>query len=224
MGAALVEAGETWAFEMRLFGRAGNDLALVVEGWRRALASGLGRDFSRGALQEVAIFARDGWRPVFDAETGELDPAPPDDTAEPSTEGRCAELHFMTPLRLQSNARRAAVEDITARRLAVDALRRARLVTAACGGEEARGQVAAWPVRRWLDDLGEASARCDLRWVDWSRWSGRQQRGMILGGWIGAVHVEPCAPVLSAALAIGARLGLGKETVFGMGRYELALS
>ena len=76
--------------------------------------------------------------------------------------------------------------------------------------------------------------RCSARAADgergaglsraWSRWSGRQQRKMTSGGWIGAVHVEPCAPALSAALAIGARLGLGKETVFGMGRYELALS
>lgn len=224
MGAALVEAGETWAFEMRLFGRTGQDLGLVVEAWRRALASGLGREAARGDLRDVEMFTRDGWQPAFDAETGRLDPPPPDAAAELSPAGRRAELRFVTPLRLQSNARRVAVEDITARRLAADALRRARLVTAACGDAQARAQVAGWPVRLWLDEIGDARPRCDLRWVDWSRWSGRQRRGMTLGGWIGAAHIEACTPALSAALAIGARLGLGKETVFGMGRYELALS
>ncbi len=61
-----------------------------------------------------------------------------------------------------------------------------------------------------------------LKWLDWERYSTRQQERMKLGGVVGKVKYEgdigPFLPYLKA----GEILHAGKNTTFGLGRYEIS--
>lgn len=64
----------------------------------------------------------------------------------------------------------------------------------------------------------------NLQWHDISRYSNTQQRHLPLGGLIGAAHLTGPDQALKAmlpALRLGELLHIGKETVFGLGRYQL---
>jgi len=65
------------------------------------------------------------------------------------------------------------------------------------------------------------TAAAEVRWVDWERFSTRQQREMNLGGIVGTVtyagEVAPFMPLLR----LGELVHVGKAAVFGNGRYEI---
>lgn len=60
-----------------------------------------------------------------------------------------------------------------------------------------------------------------LRWLDWERYSTRQQTRMRLGGLVGSItyrgNIEPFLPILRAGMI----LHIGKNTSFGLGRYGI---
>jgi len=60
-----------------------------------------------------------------------------------------------------------------------------------------------------------------LRWYDWERYSGRQEKRINMGGFVGAISfagdLGPFAPLIKA----GEVLHVGKGTVFGLGKYEV---
>jgi hypothetical protein len=224
LGAVMIEPGQSWTFGQRLFGKAIRDLPLIVEAWRRALLRGLGAKRARGLLVGVEYRNGDNWSAIYDPETGLLEeiPAirPPITMISKSFTGLT--ITFVTPLRLQSNARRLKREAITARRLVADALRRARPIAVSAGGSDAHAVVAGWPVRTWLEEAENAGLAETLRWIDWTRQSSRQGQFITLGGWLGTITVSSASGGILAALAIGEHTGLGKETVFGFGQYSLS--
>ncbi|MDI6865489.1 CRISPR system precrRNA processing endoribonuclease RAMP protein Cas6 [Thermodesulfovibrio yellowstonii] len=63
----------------------------------------------------------------------------------------------------------------------------------------------------------------NLRWHDWERYSSRQETKMKLGGVIGEIvyrgNIAPFIPYLKA----GEILHVGKNTSFGLGKYEIIL-
>ncbi len=60
-----------------------------------------------------------------------------------------------------------------------------------------------------------------LRWVDWERYSSRQDTRMKLGGFIGKVtYTGEFSPFLHP-LFFGQYTHVGKNTTFGLGRYEI---
>ena len=67
-----------------------------------------------------------------------------------------------------------------------------------------------------------ATSRADLKWVDWERYSSRQNARMALGGFLGIVtfdgDLEPFAPFLR----LGEVVHVGKGTAFGLGKYTIA--
>ena len=223
LGSKTVEPGQPWTIGVRLFGKAIRDLPLVIEAWRRALSRGLGALHARGLLVAVECWSGDDWLAIYDPDTSRLEELPPIRSSVPT--GAASSnlvITFVTPLRLQSNARRLKREDISARRLVSDAVRRARLVVATAGGPDAQAVVAGWPVRAWLEEAEHVGLTETLRWVDWTRHSNRQGQTMTLGGWLGTITVSNASEAVLAALALGELTGLGKETVFGFGQYSLS--
>ena len=64
----------------------------------------------------------------------------------------------------------------------------------------------------------------DLRWYDWERYSGRQERKINMGGFVGDITFEgKLAPFMSFIKA-GEVLHVGKGTTFGLGRYRVEQS
>jgi len=59
----------------------------------------------------------------------------------------------------------------------------------------------------------------DVEWVKWERYSGRQQRRINLGGFVGQATYQGDLKPFRPLLALGELVHVGKATVFGHGQY-----
>ncbi len=62
-----------------------------------------------------------------------------------------------------------------------------------------------------------------IRWVDWERYSARQDTTMLLGGFMGEATFAGDLADFLPALRLGELVHVGKGTTFGLGQYRLAL-
>lgn len=60
-----------------------------------------------------------------------------------------------------------------------------------------------------------------LRWVDWERYSTRQQTKMTFGGWVGEVTYKGDFQKYLPLLKLGEHIHVGKATTFGLGKYRI---
>jgi len=63
--------------------------------------------------------------------------------------------------------------------------------------------------------------KTDTRWMDWERYSSRQDSKMNLGGVVGRVEYEGDLGEFVPLLKLGELVHVGKGAVFGMGKYEI---
>jgi hypothetical protein len=68
---------------------------------------------------------------------------------------------------------------------------------------------------------GVRIARSESQWEDWSRFSGRQQQRVEMGGLVGRVTYEGDLGDYLPLLALGELVHVGKGTVFGNGQYRI---
>lgn len=64
-------------------------------------------------------------------------------------------------------------------------------------------------------------AACDIHWLDWERYSSRQQTRMKLGGLVGSATYEGDVRSFLPLVALGELVHVGKATSFGDGQYCL---
>jgi hypothetical protein len=62
----------------------------------------------------------------------------------------------------------------------------------------------------------------ETRWEEWSRYSGRQQQRIEMGGLVGQVTYEGDLSDYHPLLVLGELIHVGKGTVFGNGQYRIA--
>ncbi|MGQ9921964.1 MAG: CRISPR system precrRNA processing endoribonuclease RAMP protein Cas6, partial [Desulfobacca sp.] len=67
------------------------------------------------------------------------------------------------------------------------------------------------------------STLSQLQWLDWERYSSRQQTRMLMGGLVGTIQFRQVPPLFLSLLRTGEHLHVGKMASFGLGRYELTL-
>ncbi|HIE29928.1 TPA: CRISPR system precrRNA processing endoribonuclease RAMP protein Cas6 [Candidatus Poribacteria bacterium] len=129
--------------------------------------------------------------------------------------GRKLIIEFQTPTRLKNRNRLVVNPEFQI--LIRSLLRRiSSLYYFHCGGQ-------------WEIDFRELIAKAtsveyapiDLKWVDWRRYSNRQQAQMKLGGFVGWVRYEGALDEFLLPLLIGQVLHVGKATAFGNGKYIL---
>ena len=216
----LYEPGAALGFRVILVGRAIAYLPFIVLAFIDLGRRGVGRGRGRFHLEEVrAEHPLDHeWETVY--RDGSLMPCATDLTAAYADllrrcEGEAPErvaVRFLTPTRLVSSGRLVLKPDFPV--LVRAALRRlSALSYFHCGRRwdaDYRGMVAN------AERVGTVTA--DVRWVDWERYSGRQDTRMKLGGLVGsAVYEGPVGPLLPVLL--GASVAhVGKACSFGNGR------
>ena len=223
LGRRSIEPGNSWRFSIKLFGKAIEDLPLVVEAIRRAAEKGFGVRSATGDLVAVDALAAEAAFPLFNPSQALLREWRHLLLQQPAASGlEPLEIHLATPLRMQSNAHRVSAQEIDAPKFVAGILKRARLLMASAGEREARLEVAQWPVKAWVDEARLARLEKHFDWVDWTRHSQRQSKSMSLGGWVGLAYIFGSTPSVRSILALGTSTGLGKETVFGFGQYSLA--
>jgi len=172
------------------------------------------------------IETHSGWEDLYDPVTqtmrlARVGPGKPVSAAA-ARESTELSMNFITPLRIQSNAHRIAVADISFYRLCKDVLRRVRLLAAAAGDDNSTCLLEAWSDRTWLEQVRDTSLEPELRWFDWERTSSRQCRAIRVGGWLGKIKIRNASEIGIAVLNMGEVVGLGKECVFGFGQFELS--
>lgn len=125
-------------------------------------------------------------------------------------------LRFLSPTRIK--VRNRLIQDFRFETLALKMLRRALEIA----HFHVPGQAVDWQYRPLLERARQIRVvESRLLWYDWQRYSNRQRRKMMLGGFVGDVVVEgdlePFAPLLRTAEVIH----VGKGTTFGLGRMEI---
>lgn len=216
-GVSELASGDTWHLDMVLMGRALNELPLISMAWQRAARHGLGPGHGRSDLVRIDYLPPGGEvLPVMDgpghALASHTVTAPPVDAV--FSERVC--LRFVTPLRLQNNGRALSADKLDAERLLMTLVRRLGLLF------EFYGQGAPdWNFPVLKQAAKSIRGRKDLVWKDWTRRSARQQQTMQLGGVIGTWELEGDLVPFLPALVLGQWVHVGKETVFGLGRYDV---
>ncbi|SBT04756.1 conserved hypothetical protein [Candidatus Accumulibacter aalborgensis] len=220
-GSRVLAAGETLAFHQVLIGRALHELPLIILAWRRALARGIGAGDGTAELIHVVHCGERTEQEIHRPEIGTIAEHAQAISLRSDDEPAMtnAILCFATPLRLQHNGHALPPEKVHARTLLMALARRASLLAEFHS---------AGPL---VDDFSALSAACgdireekSLTWLDWTRFSSRQQQKMSLGGVIGTWRLEGQLAPFAALLQLGEWLHVGKEAAFGLGRYRLAES
>ena len=166
----------------------------------------------------VMRFEDETGRVIYDRHEGErlLPPEPVALRVAPGrSERRRFALRFLSPVRLTVRgklARRITLYDIAA------ALRRRLFLLSAF---HQRGA----PIEAdeiFLDAARNVRlVREDMRWIDDRRLSTRQKREIPIGGLAGSLVFEGDYGLLKPLLAAGEYVHVGKNAVFGLGRYEI---
>jgi hypothetical protein len=219
-GARELQPGDVLEFSMVLMGRALTELPLIIHAWTDAAAHGLGPGNGMAALSQVEYLPPQG-APVPMHRQGEsrcLQVFTPVMPLVPAVENPgMLTLSFTSPLRLQENGHALPPARLTPRTLLMATVRRVALMAELYGSG-----APSWNFSALTDLSNTIRDEKQLHWQDWTRRSSRQNRIMQLGGVVGTWRLFGDLAPFFPALYLGQWLHVGKETVFGMGRYILA--
>ena len=208
------EVGERFRFELILWGRARDQIALVIYALQRAFSHDVGH--GKASLLSVSVRDERGHSTtIYGPGMGRV--APHVQETVLSVPGSTACIRLETPMRLQNNGKPLDARLITNRAFLMTLVRRVSLL--------AEYQCAT-PLAIDFNQLTVESERValqkSLQWRDWTRYSSRQQRQMSLGGVVGEIVFENLSPALRLFLAAGVMTHVGKNASFGLGRYHIA--
>jgi hypothetical protein len=133
----------------------------------------------------------------------------------PAPEGRLS-IELVTPLRLKSNGEFLR-SDLPFAVLAGALLRRLETLSFFYGPGSLR-----LDYRALMEQARQVRiVSSNLRWVEWERYSSRQDRRVPWGGILGRAQYEGDFGVFAPFLALGEILGIGNNCVFGLGRLRI---
>lgn len=215
--------GELMAFEFILIGRAVPCLPHMLAAFELMGIHGLGKGKGRFNISSLwKLNAADEAAPLdlgrfsTDEAGGDLITAQGIETSAPCPYFLDAvTLEFQTPTRLKSNSHLCDSPEFhtvyrnLARRLSL-------LSFFHCGGE-------------WKDSIAAEIKLADrvrlvrhrLDWMDWRRYSSRQEKEMYLGGFVGRLGFRGELAPFWPYLVMGSHLHIGKGATFGLGKYRL---
>ncbi len=213
-------AGEEFAFGLVLIGRAIDFVPYFVVALREMARTGLGRGRSRWHLARVEETVNGAPRLLYDGATEDerlLCSATIHDGLEQPTAipggGTAVTLKFLTPTRLRFEGHLA--ERPAFHVLVRNVLRRlSALAVYHCDLDLA---VDYHDLIRRAERIRTVGA--DLRWMDWERYSARQETRMTLGGFMGTLTFEGELEPFIPFLRLGEIVHVGKGTAFGLGKY-----
>lgn len=217
-GSRVMNPGDAFSFDMVLFGRAREHLALLIYAVDKAFRFNIGG--GKAELQSVEIVRTGGqveevYSPIL-TRTKDHD----NNTVVAVPKGGRLTLTVETPLRLQNNGVPLRGDEITPHVLLSTLMRRISLLMEFQAGSAL--QVDHRSLAALSDEV--VIEKHNLRWCDWTRYSTRQKRRMTLGGVVGTMTLANVPPVFRVLLAVGELTHLGKNATFGLGKYEIEAS
>lgn len=221
---AVYKAGDTLHFEVVLVGQALRQLAYVIAAVEQLGQKGLGRERIRWRLARVTAQRPDLEGEIAVYEGGlfvqsdyafdtRLFYEPGEGVAEGVT------LVLESPTRLKHGGR--LIEGAPPFHVLVRALlRRVSALSYFHCGERWETDYGGWIAHAEGVDIGQAASR----WVTRERYSTRQERITPLSGATGQVHYRGDIRPLLPLLRLGEVIHVGKNAVFGNGRYRVELA
>ncbi len=213
---------EEFDFTVLLFGEANRYLPYVVYALKYMGDSGIGKRINgkraRFELNEVMVEEK----VIFSAETEILDSVKAENinfesltySQQPIRE---VTLYFNTPLRLKFRNRLSA--ELPFHVLIRTVLRRVSALEEYYGCGEPSLDYRTLVSK--AENVRETSS--DLKWVDWRRYSNRQETSMFLGGLIGSVTYRGDLSEYMGLLKYAEKVHLGKQTSFGLGKFNILI-
>jgi CRISPR-associated endoribonuclease Cas6 len=217
IGTRVILAGDLLSFGLVLFGNALGQLPLIAFAMQRAFHHGVGTARAKASLEAILWEGPDALQPVWDIDGSRVE-AHEAGIEVPAFEAvNAIALRIDTPLRLQHQQHPLRPSELRPRTLVTALMRRASLLfefhaamPSIAGNATAQARHA-----ESLEDCRE------LRWVDWTRFSSRQQQEMTLGGVVGRWVLRGDLTPLMIWLWLGQWLHVGKNATMGMGSYTL---
>lgn len=207
------KAGETIVFNVVLWDKARDQLALVIYSLERAFSFDVGH--GKAKLVNVSLMNESGKTVVYAPEYERVIVHDIDTTVEIPA-GDVVRLRLETPMRIQINGRPLGPDALTPRALLMTVVRRMSLL-AACQ----TGRPLEVDFTELVQDSEAVRIQPCLGWKDWTRYSSRQQQKMSLGGVVGTIELSGLSPLLKVFLAAGTLMHAGKNASFGLGKYDL---
>ena len=212
--------GDRFNFNLLLFGETNMHLPCYVYAFEEMGKTGIGRraDGIRGRfiLEEVS----NGDSHIYSNTDRRLRTDKEPDTISLSEASPCKggdmtiKLLFLTPVRLKFENRLTA--ELPFHVLARAMLRRVSSLFSVYDGKEPeldyRGMVKRAEEVRMVKN--------ELQWHYWRRYSFRQDQAMLLGGMTGSVTYSGALGEFIPLIELCARLHIGKQTTFGLGKFE----
>lgn len=206
-------AGEHYHFDMVLIGHSRLLLSLIISALQLAFQRGVGSAQGKGKLIDVAIEHQQTWQSIYvDHRLIRHNNA----LMLPESYSNNVQLHFQTPLRLQQKGKILRPEQIQASHILRQLMRRLSSLSQLYFPQAIQADFASLK-----QNAEETPSQAQWTWQNWQRYSNRQQQNMQLGGVIGHITLCQLTPEFATMLYIGQWLHIGKETVFGLGKYQL---
>lgn len=210
--------GDPFSFDIVLIGKANEYLPYFIFAFTEMGKIGLGKD--RGTFEVVSVEAvnAEGVRVEVFRE-GRLI-APTENKIgfisfeKRGESGDTITLFFETPVRIKVENRLAPAIpfQLLIQRLSERAFLLAHFHCGADLGDFGEFARDAEPVRTMSNKL---------RWMDWERYSNRQQTKMKFGGWVGEITYQGDFQKYIPLLRFGEHIHVGKATTFGLGKYRV---
>ncbi|MFZ7108771.1 CRISPR system precrRNA processing endoribonuclease RAMP protein Cas6 [Avibacterium volantium] len=125
------------------------------------------------------------------------------------------ELEILTPLRLQENGKPLTDKTISLERFLISLAKRIALLC------EFHYQPLNLDFDSLIASIPQITQSRNLKWLDWARYSSRQQQKMKLGGLVGQWHLHNVPEDWAKLLYLGQWLHNGKNATFGLGKYKI---
>lgn len=217
-GKRAVEVGEELTFGFILFGRAREQLALVIYALQRAF----NHDVGHGKAELVTVHRVDltieGESPEQLVYAPAMERVAPHDQTTtlsiPSGDG--VKLRLLTPMRIQKNGVPLGADALTPRSVLMTLVRRVTLLSFYQNSEPIE-----LDFKAFAKETDEVQMQVDMGWKDWTRYSSRQKQTMSLGGVVGTIELKNLNPIMKVFLVVGTLTHVGKNASFGMGKYVI---
>lgn len=206
-------AGDIYCFDMVLMGGLRHHLPLIIWGFEQAFQNGVGKAKGKGRLAHIQVETPNGWQHIL---TDRLIACHDDKINLPPPLGGRQVLEFVTPLRLQQQGRIINEGRFSVPVMLSQLMRRVSAISTLYFGHVIEADFAAL-----AESAKQVRCRHSLRWHDWERYSNRQGQKMNIGGLMGTCEMDNIPLQYGQLLQLGRWLHIGKETVFGHGRYLL---
>lgn len=216
--------GDCFNFNLILFGEANLQLPYFVYAFEQMGRIGIGKknDGTRGRF--VLVDVKNGDSLIYSSSDKKLRTDKELETINLSeyvshNEGEISiAIRFLTPLRLKFKNR--LTTELPFHVLIRAMLRRVSSLFNAYDGKEPDLDYRGMVKRAEHVEI----IRNDLQWHDWRRYSLRQDQAMLLGGMVGAISYMGTIKEYLPLIEICSRLHIGKQTTFGLGKYEMEIT